>query len=112
MKGNGCTLYNNKYLSSLYLQYTYFLQIRVFIFSLLSSSALYLFLPNGFPSMTQSYLDILVLVIVWCACITGPYLSPMFPQYFRLRLDKLFAKGIGMLDVALTEAFNLLTDVS
>uniref|UniRef100_A0A8C5BGB5 Calcium voltage-gated channel auxiliary subunit alpha2delta 3 n=1 Tax=Gadus morhua TaxID=8049 RepID=A0A8C5BGB5_GADMO len=31
-------------------------------------------------------------------------------DYFRLRLDKLFAKGIGMLDVALTEAFNLLTD--
>ncbi|XP_062316525.1 voltage-dependent calcium channel subunit alpha-2/delta-3-like [Osmerus eperlanus] len=33
-------------------------------------------------------------------------------QHFRQRLDKLFAKGIGMLDVALTEAFNLLNDVN
>lgn len=33
-------------------------------------------------------------------------------QHFREHLDKLFAQGIGMLDVALTEAFNLLRDVS
>uniref|UniRef100_UPI003AAD894D voltage-dependent calcium channel subunit alpha-2/delta-3-like n=1 Tax=Centroberyx gerrardi TaxID=166262 RepID=UPI003AAD894D len=31
-------------------------------------------------------------------------------DHFREHLDKLFAKGIGMLDVALTEAFNLLSD--
>uniref|UniRef100_W5L6B2 Calcium voltage-gated channel auxiliary subunit alpha2delta 3 n=1 Tax=Astyanax mexicanus TaxID=7994 RepID=W5L6B2_ASTMX len=31
-------------------------------------------------------------------------------DHFREHLDKLFAKGIGMLDVALTEAFELLTD--
>ncbi|RXN15391.1 voltage-dependent calcium channel subunit alpha-2 delta-3 [Labeo rohita] len=30
--------------------------------------------------------------------------------HFRDRLDKLFAKGIGMLDVALTEAFELLSN--
>lgn len=35
-----------------------------------------------------------------------------FSQHFREHLDKLFAQGIGMLDVALTEAFNLLSDVS
>lgn len=34
------------------------------------------------------------------------------PQHFRQRLDKLFAKGIGMLDMALTEAFELLSNVS
>uniref|UniRef100_A0A673IPF4 Voltage-dependent calcium channel subunit alpha-2/delta-3-like n=1 Tax=Sinocyclocheilus rhinocerous TaxID=307959 RepID=A0A673IPF4_9TELE len=31
-------------------------------------------------------------------------------DHFRDRLDKLFAKGIGMLDVALTEAFELLSN--
>uniref|UniRef100_A0A3B3ZR24 VWFA domain-containing protein n=1 Tax=Periophthalmus magnuspinnatus TaxID=409849 RepID=A0A3B3ZR24_9GOBI len=31
-------------------------------------------------------------------------------DHFREHLDKLFAQGIGMLDVALTEAFNLLSD--
>ncbi|XP_037540398.1 voltage-dependent calcium channel subunit alpha-2/delta-3 [Nematolebias whitei] len=31
-------------------------------------------------------------------------------QHFREHLDKLFAQGIGMLDIALTEAFNLLSD--
>ncbi|MEQ2298616.1 Voltage-dependent calcium channel subunit alpha-2/delta-3, partial [Ameca splendens] len=30
--------------------------------------------------------------------------------HFREHLDKLFAQGIGMLDIALTEAFNLLSD--
>lgn len=35
-----------------------------------------------------------------------------FSQHFREHLDKLFAQGIGMLDMALTEAFNLLGDVS
>lgn len=38
--------------------------------------------------------------------------SKPFPQHFREHLDKLFAQGIGMLDIALTEAFNLLSDVS
>lgn len=33
-------------------------------------------------------------------------------QHFREHLDKLFAKGIGMLDIALNEAFNILSDVS
>uniref|UniRef100_A0A3B5QES7 Calcium voltage-gated channel auxiliary subunit alpha2delta 3 n=1 Tax=Xiphophorus maculatus TaxID=8083 RepID=A0A3B5QES7_XIPMA len=32
-------------------------------------------------------------------------------DHFREHLDKLFAQGIGMLDIALTEAFNLLSDV-
>ncbi|OBS68305.1 hypothetical protein A6R68_03154, partial [Neotoma lepida] len=32
------------------------------------------------------------------------------PQHFREHLDKLFAKGIGMLDIALNEAFNILSD--
>lgn len=32
-------------------------------------------------------------------------------QHFREHLDKLFAKGIGMLDIALNEAFNILSDV-
>lgn len=36
----------------------------------------------------------------------------LFLQHFREHLDKLFAQGIGMLDVALTEAFSLLRDVS
>uniref|UniRef100_A0AAQ5YT82 VWFA domain-containing protein n=1 Tax=Amphiprion ocellaris TaxID=80972 RepID=A0AAQ5YT82_AMPOC len=31
-------------------------------------------------------------------------------DHFREHLDKLFAQGIGMLDIALTEAFNLLSD--
>ncbi|KAL0600996.1 Voltage-dependent calcium channel subunit alpha-2/delta-3 [Plecturocebus cupreus] len=31
-------------------------------------------------------------------------------QHFREHLDKLFAKGIGMLDIALNEAFNILSD--
>uniref|UniRef100_A0A8C6TBC7 Calcium voltage-gated channel auxiliary subunit alpha2delta 3 n=1 Tax=Neogobius melanostomus TaxID=47308 RepID=A0A8C6TBC7_9GOBI len=31
-------------------------------------------------------------------------------DHFREHLDKLFAQGIGMLDVGLTEAFNLLSD--
>ncbi|KAG9332435.1 hypothetical protein JZ751_014533, partial [Albula glossodonta] len=31
-------------------------------------------------------------------------------DHFREHLDKLFAKGIGMLDIALTEAFSLLND--
>uniref|UniRef100_A0A3B4ZDC0 Voltage-dependent calcium channel subunit alpha-2/delta-3-like n=1 Tax=Stegastes partitus TaxID=144197 RepID=A0A3B4ZDC0_9TELE len=31
-------------------------------------------------------------------------------DHFREHLDKLFAQGIGMLDIALTEAFNLLGD--
>lgn len=35
-----------------------------------------------------------------------------FFQHFREHLDKLFAQGIGMLDLALTEAFGLLGDVS
>lgn len=40
--------------------------------------------------------------------------APLFIlwQHFREHLDKLFAQGIGMLDVALTEAFSLLRDVS
>jgi len=33
-------------------------------------------------------------------------------QHFREHLDKLFAKGIGMLDIALNEAFNMLNEVS
>lgn len=36
----------------------------------------------------------------------------LYLQHFREHLDKLFAQGIGMLDIALTEAFNLLSDVS
>ncbi|XP_025771756.1 voltage-dependent calcium channel subunit alpha-2/delta-3 [Puma concolor] len=32
-------------------------------------------------------------------------------EHFREHLDKLFAKGIGMLDIALNEAFNILSDV-
>ncbi|XP_053076330.1 voltage-dependent calcium channel subunit alpha-2/delta-3 isoform X3 [Panthera pardus] len=31
-------------------------------------------------------------------------------EHFREHLDKLFAKGIGMLDIALNEAFNILSD--
>ncbi|XP_060544311.1 voltage-dependent calcium channel subunit alpha-2/delta-3 isoform X3 [Pantherophis guttatus] len=31
-------------------------------------------------------------------------------EHFREHLDKLFAKGIGMLDIALVEAFNMLSD--
>ncbi|XP_048346807.1 voltage-dependent calcium channel subunit alpha-2/delta-3 isoform X3 [Sphaerodactylus townsendi] len=31
-------------------------------------------------------------------------------EHFREHLDKLFAKGIGMLDIALIEAFNMLSD--
>uniref|UniRef100_A0A8C5JDG1 VWFA domain-containing protein n=1 Tax=Junco hyemalis TaxID=40217 RepID=A0A8C5JDG1_JUNHY len=31
-------------------------------------------------------------------------------QHFREHLDKLFAKGIGMLDIALNEAFNMLNE--
>eukprot|EP00073_Rattus_norvegicus_P053182 XP_017455566.1 PREDICTED: voltage-dependent calcium channel subunit alpha-2/delta-3 isoform X2 [Rattus norvegicus] len=31
-------------------------------------------------------------------------------EHFREHLDKLFAKGIGMLDIALNEAFNVLSD--
>lgn len=38
--------------------------------------------------------------------------SLSFLQHFREHLDKLFAQGIGMLDIALTEAFTLLGDVS
>ncbi|KAB1263936.1 Voltage-dependent calcium channel subunit alpha-2/delta-3 [Camelus dromedarius] len=30
--------------------------------------------------------------------------------HFREHLDKLFAKGIGMLDIALNEAFSILSD--
>lgn len=33
-------------------------------------------------------------------------------QHFREHLDKLFAKGIGLLGEALTEAFTILNDVS
>lgn len=33
-------------------------------------------------------------------------------QHFREHLDKLFAKGIGLLGEALTEAFMILSDVS
>lgn len=33
-------------------------------------------------------------------------------QHFREHLDKLYARGIGMLDIALTEAFELLNNVS
>ena len=33
-------------------------------------------------------------------------------QHFREHLDKLFAKGIGLLGDALTEAFTILNDVS
>lgn len=33
-------------------------------------------------------------------------------QHFREHLDKLFAKGIGLLGDALTEAFMILSDVS
>lgn len=40
------------------------------------------------------------------------FVSPPPPQHFREHLDKLFAQGIGMLDLALTEAFSLLGDVS
>uniref|UniRef100_A0A669NX96 Calcium voltage-gated channel auxiliary subunit alpha2delta 3 n=1 Tax=Phasianus colchicus TaxID=9054 RepID=A0A669NX96_PHACC len=32
-------------------------------------------------------------------------------EHFREHLDKLFAKGIGMLDIALNEAFNMLNEV-
>lgn len=49
---------------------------------------------------------LLVTLIVMCPPQT------LFPQHFREHLDKLFAQGIGMLDIALTEAFNLLSDVS
>lgn len=38
--------------------------------------------------------------------------SALLFQHFREHLDKLFAKGIGMLDIALNEAFNILSDVS
>lgn len=38
--------------------------------------------------------------------------STLLFQHFREHLDKLFAKGIGMLDIALNEAFNILSDVS
>ena len=47
--------------------------------------------------------------------ITGQMLMDFFAllfQHFREHLDKLFAKGIGMLDIALNEAFNILSDVS
>uniref|UniRef100_A0A3B5Q7D4 Calcium voltage-gated channel auxiliary subunit alpha2delta 3 n=1 Tax=Xiphophorus maculatus TaxID=8083 RepID=A0A3B5Q7D4_XIPMA len=37
-------------------------------------------------------------------------LTKLCLQHFREHLDKLFAQGIGMLDIALTEAFNLLSD--
>ena len=33
------------------------------------------------------------------------------PQHFREHLDKLFAKGIGLLGNALTEAFTILNEV-
>lgn len=35
-----------------------------------------------------------------------------FCQHFREHLDKLFAKGIGLLGEALAEAFTILSDVS
>lgn len=38
--------------------------------------------------------------------------STLLFQHFREHLDKLFASGIGMLDIALNEAFNILNDVS
>ena len=47
--------------------------------------------------------------------ITGQMLMDFFAllfQHFREHLDKLFAKGIGMLDIALNEAFSILSDVS
>lgn len=44
-------------------------------------------------------------------CVS-PHFPHLFSQHFREHLDKLFAQGIGMLDIALTEAFNLLGDVS
>lgn len=40
--------------------------------------------------------------VLWSFCL----------QHFRENLDKLYAKGIGMLDIALTEAFELLNNVS
>lgn len=39
---------------------------------------------------------------------TNCYFSP---QHFREHLDKLFAKGIGLLGNALTEAFTILEEV-
>ncbi|KAF0036215.1 hypothetical protein F2P81_011527 [Scophthalmus maximus] len=45
-------------------------------------------------------------------CLNGTLVQADVPNkdHFREHLDKLFAQGIGMLDIALTEAFNLLGD--
>lgn len=56
--------------------------------------------------MSSIYFWLLVTVIVMFPTQT------LFPQHFREHLNKLFAQGIGMLDIALTEAFSLLSDVS
>ncbi|KAI4824538.1 hypothetical protein KUCAC02_013042 [Chaenocephalus aceratus] len=46
------------------------------------------------------------------SCLNGTLVQADVPNkdHFREHLQKLFAKGIGMLDIALTEAFNLLGD--
>lgn len=48
------------------------------------------------------------------SCPHAPNISTLSAsqQHLRGRLDKLVAKGIGLLDVALTEAFELLSSVS
>uniref|UniRef100_A0A452V2E2 Calcium voltage-gated channel auxiliary subunit alpha2delta 3 n=1 Tax=Ursus maritimus TaxID=29073 RepID=A0A452V2E2_URSMA len=43
-------------------------------------------------------------------CFLCPLGSSDLLAHFREHLDKLFAKGIGMLDIALNEAFNILSD--
>lgn len=69
--------------------------------------------------MTILVQDSLVLVCtcslengISCNNLDANVFSTLLFQHFREHLDKLFAKGIGMLDIALNEAFNILSDVS
>ncbi len=65
--------------------------------------------------MTSNSVSLCVFSSLFWLLVTVIVMFPpqtLFSQHFREHLDKLFAQGIGMLDIALTEAFNLLSDVS
>ena len=68
---------------------------------------------------SRSTVSLCVFPLLFCLLVAVIVMFPsqtlffyFFTQHFREHLDKLFAQGIGMLDIALTEAFNLLGDVS
>uniref|UniRef100_A0A8I5U2G1 40S ribosomal protein S15 n=1 Tax=Pongo abelii TaxID=9601 RepID=A0A8I5U2G1_PONAB len=66
--------------------------------------------PMEKPEVVKAHLRDMIILPEMVGSMVGVYNGKTFNQHFREHLDKLFAKGIGMLDIALNEAFNILSD--